>query len=205
MAELRKGLSRMKQQDAIEDDIEDKSLYEEGDNSVVLDFLSSEIRLHARNIEADIVAKIDLAVDDAVKKLFGEVDAAISRFYDLARTDEGTYEFTRLNGFELEEAILTLQRTSYINSDVISSLYGEAYFADKVQSDEFWEAYRNAPSARTKEDKQAYAYSQTKESRYYYYYRYLIWRRINDKFSSLKELQKTLEFFRTRALKDKIF
>jgi len=104
---------------------------------------------------------------------------------------------------ELERMILLIQKVVYLSNELVTKLYQDAYFADRVQQDEYWTAYKELEGTKpTIGDRQAYAYEKSQDSRFYYYYLFMLWRRLNEKLESLKSLQRTLEFSRSRTSKE---
>lgn len=180
------------------------TLPEEGRQSDTTGFLSKEFRFQPRRSEALIISRLSDQINKLVTHIFGEADRSIERFYKNAALENGGHDFSRLSGEELEAAILSIQRSIYLAADQVSQLYNDAYFASRVQEDEYWESYRK-PVDGDQKDRQAFAYRETKDSRYFYYYRFMLYKRLSDRLNSLKDLLKTLEFFRSRALKDRIF
>lgn len=172
----------------------------ETEQSGTLDFLAHLMRLEPRASERPILEKLNAQIDEYITLSYGSIDQSIDRFFQKINIDDNS--FSQIDALELERTILQIQKTIYSVTEFVSNLYNEAYFSDRIQQDEYWSAYREA-DLKTKDDKQAYAYHKTKDSRFYYYYRYMIWKRMSEKLSSLKEMQKTLEFFRTRTQKDR--
>lgn len=165
-----------------------------------LEFLGRFIRFKPRTNEEFVVNKIKNEIDTFITHFFAETDSAIAFYYK--NLEEGQYDVTRMDPLEIERLILSIQKTVYQASDLVAELYNDAYFADRVQQDEYWEAYRQ-PMSGTKDDRQAYAYQETRDSRWYFYLRYMLWRRLSERLSTLKELQKTVEFHRSRTQKDR--
>lgn len=201
---MRKGLSKLELSGGLEsvdftaaNDNPDLSTTEQ---SGTLDFLAHLMRLEPRASERPILEKLNAQIDDYIAMAYGGVDDAIERFFKKINLDDNS--FSQIEPIELERIILQIQKTIYSVTEFVSNLYNEAYFSDRIQQDEYWSAYREA-DLKTKDDKQAFAYHKTKDSRFYYYYRYMIWKRMSEKLSSLKDMQKTLEFFRTRTQKDR--
>lgn len=180
--------------------VNDNSELSTNEQSGTLDFLAHLMRLEPRQSERPILEKLNAQIDDYIAMAYKGVDDAIERFFKRINLDDNS--FSQIEPIELERIILQIQKTIYSVTEFVSNLYNEAYFSDRIQQDEYWSAYREA-DLKTKDDKQAYAYFKTKDSRFYYYYRYMIWKRMSEKLSSLKEMQKTLEFFRTRTQKDR--
>ena len=115
--------------------------------------------------------------------------------------------FSKGEPVDLERIILTVQKVIYLATDTVAELYNDAYFADRVQQDEYWSAYKRyeGKGKATVGDRQAHAYEVTRDSRFYYYYRFLLWKRLSEKLSALSALQKTLEWFRSRSIKERPF
>lgn len=157
-----------------------------------LEFLSQYIRFEPRDAEADIIDKLNLHIDKLMENEFGNIDGQIRKFHDSFNKGE-------VNARSAESLILEIQKVVYLTSSLVSQLYNDAYLAEKIQEDEYWEAYRQPTNVKTKDDRQAHAYQQTRDSRFYYYYRFLLWRRLSEKLNALKELQKTIEFHVTRV------
>lgn len=201
---MRKGLNKLELSGGLENvdftaanDNPDLSTTEQ---SGTLDFLAHLMRLEPRASERPILEKLNAQIDDYIAMAYQGVDDAIERFFKRINLDDNS--FSQIEPIELERIILQIQKTIYSVTEFVSNLYNEAYFSDRIQQDEYWSAYREA-DLKTKDDKQAFAYHKTKDSRFYYYYRYMIWKRMSEKLSSLKDMQKTLEFFRTRTQKDR--
>lgn len=172
----------------------------ETEQSGTLDFLAHLMRLEPRASERPILEKLNAQIDEYIALSYGGIDASLEHFFKKINIDDNS--FAQIDPLELERIILQIQKTIYSVTEFVSNLYNEAYFSDRIQQDEYWSAYREA-DLKTKDDKQAFAYHKTKDSRFYYYYRYMIWKRMSEKLSSLKDMQKTLEFFRTRTQKDR--
>jgi hypothetical protein len=134
-----------------------------------------------------------------MKQNYGDIDQAVSNFFDKF---DGS---NKMEPGELERMILSIQKVVYVATDMVANLYQDAYFADRVQQDEYWAAYRSddLPSKATIGDRQAHAYEKAQDSRFFYYYSFLLWNRMNSKLSILKDLQRTLEFQRNRTQKDR--
>lgn len=183
--------------------------FNDRDQSGTLAFLSHTMRLQPRSEEAGVLDKLTTQINKLMLHAYGDIDQVVAHFYDQLQ------EFNKMEPVELERAILQIQKVIYLATDTVSSLYNDAYFADRVQQDEYWAAYRGLAPEETEDgsarpsgkvtigDRQAYAYAKTRDSRFYYYYRYLVWRRLSEKLSALRDLQKTLEWFRSRSIKDK--
>lgn len=172
------------------------------EQSGTLEFLKKRMRFNPRQTEQDILDKLNGQLDRLIGHSYGDIDQTIDKFF--ARLEE-LGDFSKLEPVELERMILELQKVIYQATDVVSALYNDAYFADRVQQDEFWSAYRTLDGKVTMGDRNAYAYSESQDSRFFYYYSFLLWRRMHDKLAALREFQKTLEWFRSRSIKDKPF
>lgn len=171
------------------------------EQSGTLDFLAHVMRFEPRQVEADIVAKLNGQIDHLMTLKYGGIDKTIEDFFNKVE------EFSKMEPAELERTILMVQKVIYLATDTVAELYNDAYFADRVQQDEYWSAYKRYESKgkATVGDRQASAYEETRDSRFFYYYRYLLWKRMQEKLSSLSNLQKTLEWFRSRSIKDRPF
>jgi hypothetical protein len=173
------------------------------EQSGTLDFLAHQIRFEPRAQEKAILDKMDEQIDRLLAITYQDIDESVAHFYQTLSSVEN--DFSRLTSVELERMILQIQRIIYLATDTVSSLYNDAYWADRVQQDEYWNAYRELDGKATIGDRQSHAYGKTQDSRFYYYLRYMIWKRMSDRMSALRDLQKTLEFFRSRTIKDKPF
>jgi len=170
------------------------------EQSGTLDFLAHRIRLQPRSEEAGVLAKLEEQVDRLMVRNYGDVDEVIAKFFDKVENQ------SKMEPGELEWVILSIQKVVYTGTDMVTSLYQEAYFADRVQQDEYWAAYRSneipISGKITVADRQAFAYDKSQDARFFYYYSYLLWRKVSEKLSTLKDLQRTLEFQRNRTQKD---
>jgi len=173
------------------------------EQSGTLDFLAHVMRFDPRKTEVEILDKLNDQIDTLMKHAYRDIDDLIDNFY--MKVDEVKDDFSQLASVDLERMILGLQKVIYLATDTVSSLYNEAYFADRIQQDEYWASYRKPESKATIGDRQAHAYEETRDSRFYYYYRYMLWRRMSEKLSALREMQKTLEWYRSRTIKDRPF
>lgn len=191
--------------------ITDYDTFNVTEQSGTLEFLAHRLRLEPRSAEAGVLDKLNSQIELLMNKSYSDIDHTVDDIYDKLQ------DFSKMEPMELERAILTIQKTIFLATDTVSSLYNDAYFADRVQQDEYWAAYaelgpeesEDGASRKTGKvtigDRQAYAYEKTRDARFYYYYTYLLWRRLSEKLSSLRELQKTLEWFRSRTQRDKAF
>lgn len=208
-ATLRKGLGNL---EAIKDramagglgsslDLPSNSVFNDQDQSGIIDFLSHAMRLQPRAAEADVIEKLNGQIDTLMARSYGDVDQAVEKFFD------GIGSLSQVDPQQLEGTILAVQKVIFLATDTVASLYQDAYFADRVQQDEYWAAYKGYVDPNEKKasipDRQAHAYEASRDSRFYYYYTFLLWRRVSEKLSSLRDLQKTLEWFRSRSIKDK--
>jgi hypothetical protein len=169
------------------------------EQSGTLDFLSHSMRLEPRREEAGVVSKLNEQIQTLMRQSYGDIDDTIEEFF------ERVQDFNKMEVLELERTILSIQGVIYLATDVVTSLYNDAYFADRVQQDEYWAAYKSLDGKATIGDRQAHAYEATRDSRFFYYYSYLLWKRMSEKLSALRDLQKTLEWFRSRTQKDRPF
>lgn len=189
-------------------------------------FLAEDMRFEFRKAEASIVHRIEEAAESLVRDLFGWADDALSRFYSSVRTpelsdsgtvvldgngqpiwkrdpDTGQYieDWRRLDGMDVEAAIMDLQRVIVRASDEVTMLHGRTAMAQAVKDDEYWEAYR-AVIDGTVNDRTASAYRATRDSRYFYFYTYLVWNRASQRLEAIKGVKRDLEFMRSRLIKD---
>jgi len=169
--------------------------------------LSSEVEdkrwLKAPKIDDDeTLVKLNKQVDDLMATAYGTINDNITQFYN-TMGGASDLDFSRLEPLSLERLILNIQQVVFLASDIVAELYNDAYWSDRTQQDEYWRAYKEPKSAKTKEDRQAYAMEQTKDTRFYYYARFMVWRRLSEKLTALKDLQRTLEFYRQRIQKDR--
>lgn len=169
------------------------------EQSATLDFLAHKLRLSPRSEEAGVLDKLESQITSFVEQNYGDIDLVVKEFFD--KVDDSP----KVDGRDLERTILAIQKVIYVSTDTVSRLYQDAYFADRTQQDEYWNAYKayDASGKKTIADRQAYAYEQSRDARFYYYYVYLLWRKLEEKRTALKDLQRTLEFQRNRAVKDK--
>jgi len=172
--------------------------FNEAEQSGTLDFLAHRMRMQPRSQESGIIAKLDEQIDVLMTRNYGDIDEVISKFFEKLESS------SKMEAAELERVILSIQKFIYVGTDMVTNLYQDAYFADRVQQDEYWTAYRSndLPNRSTIGDRQAYAYDRSQDARWYYYFVYLIWRRIDEKLKTLKDLQRTLEFSRNRSSKE---
>lgn len=204
---LRKGLGNW---DAVKDaamgdrlessvDLHPEQTFNDQVQSGTTDFLSHKMRMQPRSSEAGVLDKINDQVEKIIDRYYQDIDVAVDEFFTKVES------LSKMEPGELERTILAIQKVVYHATDVVTSLYQDAYFADRVQQDEYWQAYRSdeLPSKATIGDRQAHAYEKSRDARFYYYWTYLTWKRIADKLSTLKDLQKTLEWFRSRTQKDR--
>lgn len=219
---FRKGMDLMRRFDA-------RELVEAlpvGRETDTLRFITEDLRYEPRRAEAGVVARIEEAVDSLLRDLFGWADQALDRFYESVRVPEltpaGTVatdgdgrplwkrdpdtghfleDWRRLDGMDVESAIMDLQRVIVRASDEVAVLYGRTHMAQAVKEDEYWEAYR-AVIDGTVNDRTASAYRATRDSRYFYFYTYLIWHRANQRLEAIKGVKRDLEFMRSRLIKD---
>ena len=182
-------------------DIPSEQSFNETEQSGTLDFLSHSMRLQPRQEEAGVVDKLAEQIDMLMQRSYGDIDSSIEAFFKKLE------DFNKVEPVELERIILTVQKVIYLATDTVAELYNDAYFADRVQQDEYWSAYKRyeGKGKATVGDRQAHAYEVTRDSRFYYYYRFLLWKRLSEKLSALSALQKTLEWFRSRSIKERPF
>lgn len=189
-------------------------------------FLNEEMRYEFRRSEAGIVQRIEEAAEQMAADLFGWADNALDRFYESVRVPElnpaGTVatdangrvvwkrdpdtgqfleDWRRLDGMDVEAAIMDLQRVIVRASDEVARLHGRTAMAQAVKDDEYWEAYR-AVIDGTVNDRTASAHRATRDSRYFYFYTYLLWNRANQRLEAVKAVKRDLEFMRSRLIKD---
>lgn len=195
---MRKGLSEWEAAKA--PNFTDAEFEEERDLSNTDAFLVHRMRLELRKQEKEVINRLQNQSDELIRTTYGDIDKFIERYYGLI--ESVGYDITRIDQLELERLILSIQKTVYTASDVVSQLYNDAYIADRIQQDEYWDAYKE-PATGTKDDRQAFAYGKTRDSRFYYYYRYMTWKALFEKLNALRELQKTLEFHRSRIQRDR--
>lgn len=195
---MRKGLSNWEAAKPV--DLSGTVFDEDEELSRTDAFLINRMRLELRSQEKQVIEKLEKKSEELLKNAYGDIDTVIDRYYRLVETVG--YDVTRIDPLELERLILTIQQIVYRASDVVAQLYNDAYIADRIQQDEYWDAYKEPPTG-TKDDRQAFAYSKTRDSRFYYYYRYMTWKRLFEKLTALRELQKTFEFHRSRIQKDR--
>lgn len=174
----------------------------DGVGAELSDFLARGLRFEPRKEEKATLDRLSDRIDQMMSDHYGRVDSDIDAFFKKLEEGEG---FGKLEAGDLERLILEIQKTIYLVTDVVASLYTDTYFAEKIQRDEFWAAYQKLDGKATISDRNAHAYAQTRESRYYFYSVYLVWHRIQNKLSALKDLQRTLEWFRNRSIRDKPF
>ena len=158
--------------------------------------------LPSPKVEGDIVIQLNQQIEQLMKSAYGNINNTIENFYQKLE-ENGIRDFSRMEPLELERLILDIQKVIFVASDIVAELYNDAYWADRVQQDEYWQAYREPKSVKAKEDRQSFAMQETRDSRFFYYYRFMVWRRLSEKLSALKDLQKTLEFYRQRVQKDR--
>lgn len=186
--------------------IPDADALNDTEQSGTTEFLAKRMRYNPRREEREILDKLSDQNEKLMSQSYGKIDKAVASFFDKL---DAAGDISNLEAVELERMILDIQRVIYLATDVVSSLYNDAYFADRIQQDEFWQAYRaddiDGLAKPTQGDRNAYAYSMSRDARFYYYYNFLLWKRLSDKMGSLRDLQKTLEFFRSRSLKDRPF
>lgn len=195
---MRKGLSDWEAAKA--PNFTNSEFEEEQEMSNTDAFLVHRMRLELRKQEKEVINKLQAQSDALIQKTYGDIDQFINRYYTLI--ESVGYDITRIDPLELERLILSIQKTVYLASDTVSQLYNDAYIADRIQQDEYWDAYKE-PATGTKDDRQAFAYGKTRDSRFYYYYRYMTWKTLFEKLNGLRELQKTLEFHRSRIQRDR--
>lgn len=182
-------------------DISAQNTFNDIEQSKTLDFLQHRLRLQPRSAEAGVIDKLNEQIDKIMIHNYGDIDEVVDKFFTKME------EHGRMEPAELEHMILMIQRVVYTANDVVVGLYQDAYLADRVQQDEYWAAFK-APEKDEKVtkitigDRQAYAYEKSQDSRFYYYYMFLLWRRVSEKLSTLKDLQRTLEFSRSRTSKE---
>lgn len=204
---LRKGLGNW---DAVKDvamaggldssvDLSPVNAFSGTEQSGTIEFLAHRIRLQPRTAEAGVLSKLEEQIDKLLAHNFGDVDAVIAKFFDQVESS------SKMEPGELERVILSIQKVVYVGTDVVTDLYRDAYFADRVQQDEYWAAYRtdDLASKATIGDRQAYAYDKSQDSRFFYYYSFLVWQKVSKKLDTLRDLQRTLEFQRNRTQKDR--
>lgn len=172
------------------------------EQSGTIEFLAHRLRLNPRAEEAGVIAKLETQIVAFVEKNYGDIDSIVLAFFDRIGASD------RPEASDLEGTILAIQKVIYVSTATVSKLYQDAYLADRVQQDEYWAAFKELQKTPdltkiTIGDRQAYAYEKSRDSRFYYYYIYLLWRRLDEKLDSLRNLQRTLEFQRNRAVKDK--
>lgn len=219
---LRRGIGDM----SIPADEKERRKKELTETFEIEQFFRERFRFAPLPDEARIMLRIEETADKLATEMFAEADQALSHFYESVRIpeievvdgqrvtkiDDGRIvwqtdelgrvieDWDRLEGIELEGTILTLQRVILRVTDEVSRLYGRALVADKVRDDEYQELYRK-PIEGTKDDRNAYAVTKTREARWFYYGTYLVYVRLRDKLEVLKETKKSLEFFRSRQMK----
>lgn len=203
---LRKGLSNW---DAVKDnaqgsgldasiDIPGDKTFNDTEQSGTIEFLSHAMRLEPRSQEAGVIDKLNKQIDELMAQNYGDIDKAVEQFF------EKVEQPSKAEPAELEYVILSVQKVIYLATETVAQLYQDAYFADRVQQDEYWAAYKGMQKEKdTAGNRQAFAYESSRDARFFYYYSYLIWRRVSEKLSALKDLQKSLEWYRSRSLKDK--
>lgn len=179
-------------------DIPAEDTLNDTEQSGTLDFLRHRMRFNPRKPEQDILDKLNDQLDRLIGHTYGGIDDSIGKFF--VRLEE-IGNFAQLEPVELERMILEVQKIIYQATDVVAALYNDAYFADRVQQDEFWNTYRELDGKATMGDRNAHAYASSRDARFFYYLSYMLWRRLNDKLVALKDLQKTLEWFRSRSIK----
>ena len=205
---LRKGLGNW---DAVKDsamgsgldssvDIPNGKVFNQTEQSATLEFLSHKMRLQPRSQEAGVIDKLNEQIDALMVRNYGDIDEVIAKFFEKVESS------SKMEPGELERVILSIQKVVYTGTDMVTSLYQDAYFADRVQQDEYWSAYRSneipVSGKITIGDRQAYAYDKSQDSRFFYYYSFLLWRKVSEKLSTLKDLQRTLEFQRNRTSRE---
>lgn len=180
-------------------DLPGGSMFNSQDQSGILDFLAHQMRLEPRAQEAHIIDKLNAQIDALMVRSYGDVDQAVSQFFEKVES------LSKVDPMELERTILAVQKVIFLATDTVATLYQDAYLADRVQQDEYWAAYKNLEKEgkSTIGDRQAHAYEKSRDARFYYYYSFLLWRRVSEKLGALRDLQKTLEWFRSRTIKDK--
>lgn len=187
-------------------------------------FLEEGIRYEPRQEEANIISRIEKEVEKMMGDLFGWADEALEEFYASVRVpvlddkgipvlEEGQFvwekddwgrpkeDWSKLNGQDVETAIMVLQRVINKATDEVSRFYAMTMLAEQIQDDAYYEGYRK-PVEGTVRDREAAGRRASYDERYHYLYLYWVWKRLSSKLESLKQTKKDLEFARHRYLKD---
>lgn len=179
-------------------DIASADTFNGTEQSGTLDFLAHHLRLNPRAAETGVIDKLNTQIDTLMARSYGDIDEVVIKFFEKVES------YSKMEPAELERTILTIQKAVYVATDTVVNLYQDAYFADRVQQDEYWQAYKGYEAVKKPSiaDRQAFAYEKSRDSRFYYYYVFLTWRKVSEKLSSLKDLQRTLEYQRNRTSRE---
>jgi hypothetical protein len=201
---------------------------EDGQVTDVTSFLSDRMRFAPRKSEAEILAKIEEAAEKYARDLFADADDALENLYLDVRIPEvekvknktvtmvrdgrviwkldeagsPIEDWSRLDGMDIERAIMTLQRVIGVAVVMVAQLQGRVEFAYAVSQDEYWEAYGKDRFGGTNDQREAAARRTTWESRYYYFYTRAVWTILSAKLDHLKNVKRDLEFMRSRLIKE---
>lgn len=197
----------------------------EGPDSDILEWMSKGIRMQPRKAEGAALVRIEQTADSVCQSLFGEADEILERLRLQARvaklneagvvmfTPEGepmwvtdakgeyVLDWRRVDGMDVETAIMGLQIAISHGVDEVTKLHGRAAMAWTLKEDEYWDAYRKSLGG-TVNDSTAAAMRATKDSRYYYYVVWMIWQRSEKKLEAIKQAKRDLEFMRQRLVKE---
>ena len=188
------------------------------------------VRLEPRREEAALLSRIEQTADDVVAELFADADRILESLrlearkvvmrdvtadlqmpkanqdtgeIEYVRDVEGrfTLDWSRVDGMDVEKAIMGLQEVIDRASDQVAILKVRATWAWQVKEDEYWDAYRKSIGS-TINDSVSAAMRATKDSRFHYFVVWSIWERAERRLAGVQQAKRDLEFMRQRLVRE---